>query len=909
MLQADPSPSTTGASSVVTSGVLTSSTSSSATTSTESVAPRKSSSSKQTTKQVWPRGLFEDSGAHKQTRLELIVSAIKERKNEIPGSNSYVGYYGNKVVSMVGWGLNVPSLRNAAGTPLDEYIASINPYDWSQETRIDEKDSITAYSWMVSYAMSTLRDINELEKTTAEEIDDLKRSTTAKVADLERVRDEKVSQLQADKNTVVAELARKLAADESEKNKAKRSELERLETEKNEGVRELQDQSAALLRVHGKSIEVLEKSTKDALRSTAQAVRANEVAIEGLKKEKEAQKASVKEKFKAELAALQTKGGADIEAAQVKADQAIEETKAKAAKDIADARLHEKTTIEAKTLHQTNEVRAGFATINSCMGYLDTIMKNMQKEDIAPNHEVTNELFKWIVEATDARKDGYAEQLKRKAIVLQETMIECGVEQDNTAARKLARIVSKSKPSESKSGTFSSTSPTSTTTTTTSTTKSDPAPIELASNVVTLVSPSPSIAVATGNPSSGSEVPLVSPPLSITIATGDVSSGSEVPLPSTTAMDSLAPYSDTVLSHASRQDQLDEALREGEAKPTVVVQLSETQSSALAFGGVEVASVNNSDPAPRASDTTLSVVTSSNEAGSQAATLPSPVLPRSNSDNTLGAHVATATKENEASSLPSVSEPVLLVGPASSAEVMANEVRLSPKIQPIPSSPSDDEPLNLSSSMTMSLESSPSQPSDEPIIPEPNHSREASPSREDDNDGMPTVAANDDKKPSAIILAPQRRTAVIPAPKDATVTVHVASGETKQDGKVSADQAKLARMQSSAQFKHAANSKEHSNMGVLIKEKYDPSLMKNGKYPIETALIHLSSTSLSTPALYEYMMYSIQGIKERECERQISVESLKTIVADHRSYDPTLKQNWVKYVENKGKLPEVGLAA
>ncbi len=896
MLQADQSPFTTGASSVATSDVLTSSTSSSATTSTatESVAPRKSSSSKQATKNQWVRGLLEDSTAHKQTRIDLIVSAIKEGRNEIPGSSSSImGYYGSKAVGMVGWGLGIRSIKNAAGTPLAEYVDSINPFDWNEPTRIDEKENVTAYSWIVSYAMSALQNINALETTTTEEIDDLKRSTSAKVIDLERARDEKVSQLQAEKERTVSELQRRLTADETAKKEAKKLALEKLEREKNEGERELQEQSGDLLKVHKKTLDDLKKSRVIAHIKTVEAIAANDAAIEILKKEKEDQKSGVKDKFKAEFAALQNKGGEDIEAAQVKADQAIEETKAIAKAEIAAARLREKTTIESKTLKQTNEVQAGFTAINSCMGYLDTIMKNMRKEDIVPDDVVTNDLFRWIVEATRVRKDSYAEQLKTRAVVLQKTMIECGVEQDETAARSLTRLVGKSKLNERKRGSFSSTSPkaaptsATTTTTTTSTTRSDPEPIELSSNA---------------------DKPGTTPPN--TIVTSVTSSDSIVPPLSTTAIDSLAPYSDTVLSPASRLPrQSDEATREGGATITVEVPLSAAQNSVLAFGGADVdeASVTKADSSTRANDATLTVVTSSNEAGSLDSPQPSPVLPRSNSNHALDEQREVATKANEAMQSPRVNKAVVLVGPAGAAEVRAAETDLSSQNQAfVPSSPSDDEPAGLGASMIMSLESSPSQPSDEPTIPEPNRSREASPSREAGADSL--VAANDDNKPR-IVLAPQRRAAVIPTPQD--VTVHVVPGETKQEGKVSADQAKLARVQTELPFKYAFDSKSHSSMGILITQSYDPCVLRDGQYAIEVALRHLKTkTSLSNSALYDYMMHSIEAIDSREdCGRKINVESLNAIVAGTKGYDATIKQNWVKYVENKGKLSEVGLAA
>jgi hypothetical protein len=105
-------------------------------------------------------------------------------------------------------------------------------------------------------------------------------------------------------------------------------------------------------------------------------------------------------------------------------------------------------------------------------------------------------------------------------------------------------------------------------------------------------------------------------------------------------------------------------------------------------------------------------------------------------------------------------------------------------------------------------------------------------------------------------------------------------------------------------FKYASNSKLHHNFELLNHDKdHRPWVKINGKYPIQVALSNLTTTSLATSALYDYMMHSIKSInKEAESSslaEKISQQDLNQIVANSK-YTTELKQRWEIYVQNLG---------
>lgn len=152
------------------------------------------------TKQVWSRRLFELS-SHQRPRLDIIIEAIKENKEKIAGSNNSIV----SAVGAVGRAFGLPRLRNADGTSVEEYIASINPYDWNQNASLDDRAN-TFYDWLISYVMKTLSQIIQLEKATADAIAMLEKDTKRNIERIVEWKVNEVLRIETQKLQVLCEL-------------------------------------------------------------------------------------------------------------------------------------------------------------------------------------------------------------------------------------------------------------------------------------------------------------------------------------------------------------------------------------------------------------------------------------------------------------------------------------------------------------------------------------------------------------------------------------------------------------------------------------------------------------------------------------------------------------------------------
>jgi hypothetical protein len=133
------------------------------------------------------------------------------------------------------------------------------------------------------------------------------------------------------------------------------------------------------------------------------------------------------------------------------------------------------------------------------------------------------------------------------------------------------------------------------------------------------------------------------------------------------------------------------------------------------------------------------------------------------------------------------------------------------------------------------------------------------------------------------------------------ITMHISHaepslGENKVSGATAAKKALSA--DDNFAFNQARNPNLHKCLHNLSANKeHKPWVKKNGEYAIQVALRNLTITSLATPSVYDYMMYSIDRINnsaESDLPQQLTQQEL------HKLVPSNMMKSWMNYVKNFG---------